>query len=82
MRRNTLEASAIARSPRSFVVSPSLIFGEQHQARSSFMVKDQTAYHLGSWTIQNICQSGRTDNLTHCRRSSGRSPRRCPSQPT
>jgi len=82
MRRNTLEASAIARSPRSLVVSPSLIFCQQHQAGGGLVVKDQTAHKLGPWAVENVCQSGRTNNLTHCHRSSGCSPRRCPSQPT
>jgi hypothetical protein len=54
MWRNPLEASAISRSPRCLVVSPSLILREKHQARGSLVVKDQTAYHLGSWTIEDV----------------------------
>jgi len=78
---DSLEASAIARSPRCLVVSRSLILGHEHQARGGLVVKDQTAHQLGPWTVQYVCQSGSTDRVTHCR-SRTHSPRPCPSQPT
>ncbi len=78
---NSLEASAIARSPCCLVVSPSLVLGEKHEARGGLVVKDQATHQLGSRSVQYVCQSGSTNRITHCR-SRTRSPRRCPSQPT
>lgn len=86
MRRNSLEASAIARPPRCFVVSPRLINREQHQARGGLVVKDQAAHQLGPWSVQNVRQSGRTNDVIRhnyqCPRCRHHSPRPCPSQPT
>ncbi len=79
MWRNSLEASAIARSPRCLVVSRSLILGHEHQARRGLVVKDQTAHQLGPWAVQYVCQSGSRNDVSH-RSRSGHSPRPCQTQ--
>jgi hypothetical protein len=54
MWRNSLEASAIARSPCCLVVCPSLILCEKHEARSRLMVKDQPSDKPWARPIEDV----------------------------